>query len=483
MNHVKTRILITVLCSLCFLAPTSVIIAQTTTSTTDPPKAASVYDLLIITPKHYARELRPLVTHKNNVGMKTRLVTLNEVYQQTFWQGRDNPEKIKYFIKHAHEEWGITYVLLVGDFSQMPIRYVYNADNNTGWNEPRFISELYYADLYNQDGTFSSWDTNNNGRYGEWFGTTAADPNIDLYPDVYVGRLACRTTQEVRTVVHKIITYETTMFGTTWSHRMVVAGGDTYPLSENPLWVGNEGEVNTIQALENMTDVSPVTLWVSDNTLTSYKDIVKAVNQGCGFLYISGHGSAYAWTTHPTNSTAWLKGLNTRTMDRLRNRNQYPICLVGGCHNLEFDVSPRNILTGLRTFGLHYFLKNSTHFAEMWKYTWIPECWGWKLLSMPNSGTIATIGCTGLGMSKEDKQSFSGAGDYLEPTLFYEIGTNHTVTLGKAWGNAIADYLHKYPIDWNTRAAWDYAIDAKSVQQWALLGDPSLKIGGYPPLS
>ena len=46
--------------------------------------------------------------------------------------------------------------------------------------------------------------------------------------------------------------------------------------------------------------------------------------------------------------------------------------------------------------------------------------------------------------------------------------------------NAISGYLDRYPIDWDTPAAWDFAIDAKTVQQWVILGDPSLRIGGYP---
>ena len=114
---------------------------------------------------------------------------------------------------------------------------------------------------------------------------------------------------------------------------------------------------------------------------------------------------------------------------------------------------------------------------------------GTTLLGFPNvgdgssrkigGGAIATIGCSGLGMTKEDKDSFSGAGDFLEPTFFYEYGVNETDILGEVWGKAITDYLNKYPIDWETPAAWDYAIDAKTVQQWVLLGDPSLKIGGY----
>jgi hypothetical protein len=89
----------------------------------------SDYDLLIITPNRYTRALKSLVTHKNNVGVPARLATLSEVYRsQAAEQGRDKPEKIKYFIKTAVEEWGIKYVLLVGNFRQMPIRYCHNEE-------------------------------------------------------------------------------------------------------------------------------------------------------------------------------------------------------------------------------------------------------------------------------------------------------------------------------------------------------------------
>jgi hypothetical protein len=442
----------------------------------------SVYDLLIIAPQKFVNALQPLITHKNNVGIRTRLVTLDEVYHQMFWPGRDEPEKIKYFIKTAKEEWGINYVMLVGDFQTIPVRYVYNADNNTFWNEPCFISELYYADLYDKNGDFSSWDTSNNGIYGEWYGDTAKDPDIDLYPDVYVGRLACRNIAEVKDMVRKIIRYETTTYGQEWFHRIVVAGGDTYPASENPNWTAYEGEENTLHVLENMSGFEPTKLWTSDGTFTGPKDMIRAVSKGCGFFYLDGHANAFSWSTHPSNdANSWINGLNTINMDLLRNKQMFPICVVGGCHNMEFDVTPQTIIKGLLEEGLRYFSIKAVPFGSFWKYTWIPECWGWKLTRMSSGGSIATIGCTGLGMTKEDKLSFSGAGDYLEPTFFHEYGVNGTTILGRVWGNTITDYLNHYPINWQTSAAKDSAIDAKTVQQWALLGDPSLKIGGYSP--
>jgi hypothetical protein len=276
---------------------------------------------------------------------------------------------------------------------------------------------------------------------------------------------------------------ETTAYGQEWFHRFVVVGGDTYPQSLNPNWTGYEGEKNTQDAIDNMSGFTPVKLWTSDGSLTGPKDVIREIDKGCGFLYLSGHANAYTWGTHPPNDpNTWIHSLNTVLMDLLRNRQMLPVCVVGGCHNNEFDVSPKNIIKGVREEGLlQYFSRNGSLPDLFYRYTWVWECWGWKLTRVSKGGSIATIGNTGLGMSKEDKQSFSGAGDYLEPTFFREYGVNGTRILGRVWGNTITDYLKQYPIDWNTPAAKDSAIDAKTVQQWALFGDPSLMIGGYGP--
>jgi hypothetical protein len=87
-----------------------------------------IYDLLIVAPSNFIKELQPLVAHKEKHGVKTNLVSVEEVYDQTE-SGRDKQEQIKYFIKEAIEQWGITYVLLVGGIKgqsqswSLPIRY------------------------------------------------------------------------------------------------------------------------------------------------------------------------------------------------------------------------------------------------------------------------------------------------------------------------------------------------------------------------
>ncbi len=421
----------------------------------------SEYDLLIISPNKFSNTLKPLVEHKISNNVSTILASLEEVYEQENILGRDQPEKIKLFIKYCIETYGIKYVLLVGYFRIIPVRYVYNSPQ-----EEHYISELYYADIYDKNGLFSSWDTDNNNIFGEWDGIEAQDKDIDLYPDVFVGRLACRNNLEVKTMVDKIITYETSTYDSDWFNRIVVCAGDTYPDGQYPFPTPDfEGEENAKTVLSYMPGFSNITLFTSDGTFTGPSDVINTINQGCGFLFFDGHANPMLWASHTPNNHTWIYGLRLRDMTYLNNKEMLPVCVVGGCHNLQIDV---NLLNLLKDFKKAYYLS-----------IWSPECWGWKLTRKIDGGSIATIGCSGLGMTKEDKSSLEGASDYLDSQFFYEYGINGTDILGEVWGNAISNYLEKYPIDWNTKSSWDYAYDAKTVQQYVLLGDPSLKIGGY----
>ena len=432
----------------------------------------AIYDLLIITPKEYAKNLQPLVCHKNHMGIKTKLTTLNEVHKQTYWQGRDCAEKIKYYIKNAYDNWGIQYVMLVGSFNKIPIRYVYNDEPWPGYPEPYYISDLYYADLYNNESVFQSWDEDFDGIYGEWIvnETNARDKYIDLYPDVYVGRLACRNTFEVKIMVNKIITYETKTYDSEWFNDFVVVAGDTYTQGEYPFDTsGYEGEENTLKAIENMSSFNPIKLWISNGNFTGPKDVINAINKGCGFMFFDGHASPTSWGTHPYNSHEFQYGLSNSDMWKLWNFYKLPIVVAGACHNAQFDITPLNLIKNFRESFFHN--------------TWALECWAWKLTSKPFGGSIATIANTGLGMSKEDKKSMEGAGDFMDLQFFYVYGNNESDILGECWGKAISRYIDAYPIDWDipdsSEYVYDEKYDLKTVQQWALLGDPSLKIGGY----
>jgi hypothetical protein len=151
-------------------------------------------------------------------------------------------------------------------------------------------------------------------------------------------------------------------------------------------------------------------------------------------------------------------------MYKLSNYQKLPVCVVSGCHNCQFDVNVFRLLN-----------KTTRYRAEG-----TPECWGEWLIRKIGGGSIATIGCTALGYTKEDKKSFKGGLNAIEAQFFNNYGYHQGERLGDAWSAAISKYLDAFPVNWNTVGGNDSWIDVKVVQSWVLLGDPSLQIGGYP---
>jgi len=432
------------------------------------------YDLLIISPDSWMADLQPLKEHKESHGIKTIIVGLNEIYGGKYFasQGRDDAEKIKYFIKDAIENWGIEYVMLVGGrqggvFQErwlMPVRYSH-LDDQSNW-EASYLSDLYFADVYKyEDGqpVFEDWDSNGDGVFAEWSGFKK--DVLDLMPDVYVGRLGCRNKWEVGIMVNKIIEYENSgAKNQDWFKKMVVIGGDTFPPPDDPYY---EGEVSTSKSLEYMEGFEGIKLYTSLGTLTGPEDIINAVSQGCGFLNFEGHGNPMSWATHPPHDGETWIGIDVLQFNKFSNNGMYPICVVGGCHNSQFNVSVFNLL------------KIRKIYETYWKSEWSPECFSWWLARLADAGSIATIGCTGLGYgyigdynNDSIPDCIQGLGGWIDIEFFRVYGQEGKEILGEVHSTALANYVANFPVMKDN-------IDCKTVQEWVLLGDPTLKIGGY----
>jgi len=196
---------------------------------------ADTHEMVIISPTGFATKMQELADHKTATGLDTIVVKLIEIYNGDHFtvQGRDDQEKIKYFIKDAIENWDIKYVLLAGDVDKVPTREceVYDDfdDDGSMWIDGKWVaSDGYYADIYDGTNNFDSWDSNGNEVYGEWTGGaggwTVDDP--DLYYDVYIGRLPASSLTEMGRLVSKVINYENnTEWG--WYLNAGLAGVDT----------------------------------------------------------------------------------------------------------------------------------------------------------------------------------------------------------------------------------------------------------------
>jgi len=215
-----------------------------------PTSFAEEYKLVIITPNKFKAIAQDLADHKELMGLSTMVKTTDEIYTE-YSSGYDKPEQIKLFIKDAIESYNTSYALLFGGMKSwlngvprdnlnegtkdwhIPVRYS-NMLVQTG-DDPGYIADLYYADIYKQGSLFEDWDSNGNNIYGENKGLNR--DVIDLYPDVNIGRICCRTSKEARAVVDKIINYEKQPADPSWFEKIVTISGDGFldqvPLSIN----------------------------------------------------------------------------------------------------------------------------------------------------------------------------------------------------------------------------------------------------------
>ena len=609
------------------------------------------YDLAVIAPSRFSRNLQKLIVHKNNFGVNTTFKSTEEIYDE--YPGVDKPEQIKYFIKDAIETWDIKYVLLVGGLKSLiwsrprddcnqgtkgwhvPARYNNLFDDpehplsESSIYDPGVITDLYYADVYEEGGNFSSWDPNGDGIFAAMSKPGVEnDTGIDMYPDVYLGRLACRNLREVNIMVNKIIKYEQSPCDPSWFKKMIVVTGDgfldqidldiqwdvnslpdgeytIYAQSNNPeetygpidvinvtldrtvpsnvsfnhddhlkideypfppiaeitspsegdilgntdffyepsegeaygnmfsgwanvsyengtmhirgksydpqpygnvtdiyVWIKNSDEQIVFSEWRNDTemyyegewitgerllegkggalyympgDFEKEILWASNGKLTGQEDVIPALSEGAGFVFLSGHGSPRVWADHfpgvPGNRRyGSVTGLITMSfssgppffpMENIKNIDKPFILVVGGCHNSQFNVSLiPSILDGIRP-------------RFQWTYgSPAPECWSWWLTRLNKRGAIATIGNTGLGYGTLGRDcTIGGLDGGISLEFFRQYGEQGHHILGEAYGQTLTYYASTFDMEEDDHI--------KSLQQWVLLGDPSLMIGGY----
>jgi hypothetical protein len=326
------------------------------------------------------------------------------------------------------------------------------------------LSDLYYGCLYNATGGFDSWDSNGDGVYAAWNKPATPKDTFDLYPEVYVSRIPCVTVGEVKAVVKKITTYESTgPAEKSWFNNFVGVGGKTFayfggkPDGEYLCDLAYNYTKNAFPSL-TLTTCYSVNRDTGGRTPVP-KDILKSFNEGAGFVDFEGHGNPYSWNTiwfdgvYPKD---WAGGFNIYCYPLLTNGNKLPIVVVGGCHNALYNVS--FIPTLLETKANHQ------HFCYG-----IPAavCFSGGLVTKAHGGAIAATGCTGYGFGNGgDPNTLSGA---LEMNFFYQIG-NGSEHLAQAHSLAITKFINENTID---------QIAAFCITNWALFGDASLQIGGY----
>ena len=428
------------------------------------------YQFLIISPDYFSSELQILKEHKKQHGIRTKIVTLYEIFDGIYFPvfGRDDAEKIKYFIKNAKENWSIEYVMLVGDKDLLPARYV----DLCSWGEHfDFFSDLYYADIYDDNGGFCSWDSNQDNVFSGK-NMSGVEDDVDLYPDLSVGRLLCKNLVEVQIVVEKIIDYENNAYGQNWFYNVILCGGDDARLKwrekEFPEYFNREsgilweGEYMGDKVADYLHDFSPrkiyaTGLFKASIDFLSISNINEAINDGAGFLLFVGHGnpSMAIKTNFPFCEHIWLPfpyGYYTSNCLDLNNGEKLPIAVFAGCSCGDFNAISSPI--------------------------------AWEFVKKENGGSIASFAATTgsiILFSTLCTETYTG---YLSLDVFRLYSEDFDI-LGDIWSSTIINYLNDEEawqlgddfsvLNWNNKLANNQVLE-----EWILFGDPTLKIGGYP---
>ena len=453
-------------------------IAVSYTKPITPPQTSTTdFDMVIIAPAKFESGLTSLIDHKNSKGVATMFKSVEDILAE--YEGYDQPEQVKYFIKDAYDTMHITYVLLVGGVKNhisvkdkdtrsggwtgwwVPVRYVSLPQGD----DEGCLSDLYYGCIYNATGYFDSWDSNGDGVYAAWNAPGAEKDTFDMYPEVYVGRLPVANTRELKRVVGKIITYEETgPEDKPWYNTFVGVGGKTFDY-----YLGKPDGEYLCDLSYNYTknaipDLKLVPVYSSNRDTTGVvpdkKGISGGFNQGAGFVDFEGHGSPARWDTiwfdGEYTEHDWVGGIGIENFWMISNGQKQPVVIVGGCHNGMYNIS---LIPAMRDRnGTSYFAYGYPVFI----------CFSWGLVVKPRGGAIASTGCTGYGMGYEGNPVSLSA--ELEVNFFWQIGMNGVTHLAQAHSQAIEKFLNENEI---------LQVEAFCITNWALFGDPSMVFGGY----
>jgi Peptidase family C25/Propeptide_C25 len=446
-------------------------ITVTYTPPAEPRMVKTEYDMVIIAPKAFESTLQPLIDFKNTKGVATIFKSMEDII--TEYNGTDQPEQVKLYIKDAYDTYNITYVFLAGGLKS----HVYAKDKDTisagwkAWHVPvRYVSipngedegclcDLYYGCLYNATGAFDSWDSNGDGIFAAWYLPGYPVDKFDMYPEVYVSRCAVSNKIELKHIVKKILTYEGTgPEEKSWYTNFIGVGGRTFAYFQGQ----PDGEYlcqlaynHTKQAIPALTLTKVFTTNRDIGGLVpDKKDIPAAINKGAGFVAFEGHGSPSRWDTNWFDKDE-RTGITIVNFGRIQNKEMYPVVVVGGCHNGMYNISMIPAMMDK---------EGTTHFGYGYP---IYMCFSWGLILKAFGGAIGSTGCTGYGLgSGGNPVSLSAE---LEMNFFYEIG-NGSTNLAQAHSQAIQKYLSEQSIT---------STDGFVITNWAVFGDPSLRFGGY----
>jgi len=385
--------------------------SRTLVSPSDP------YTMIVITDEERETYLQEFVNWKNEREVSTAVFLTSDIYDE--YSGVNEQEQIKNFILDAYATYSGTstpleFVLLGGDDEIVPIRTVFI---DTGWGtlDYNMPCDLYYGCLDND------WDGNGNGIYGE-----VAD-NVDIIPEVSVGRIPAETQEEFDNVFNKTSHY---VDNQTYTHDVALLIGEN--LNNNPLTWGGDYKDEVADLAPSLEAEYHVNRLYDRNGTYNSDTVRDAINGGLAILNHMGHSNENI-----------VYGQTSSYVNTYTNTN-YGFSYSQGCYPAAFDE-----LTSLSNESIGENLVISEH------------------------GLYAFIGNTRYGWYSPGNTN--GASQYYDISFFEAMFNDNQRQLGKSLSQSRTELVN---------AALDNAVMRWVHYELVILGDPSVEVkyanGSFP---
>jgi hypothetical protein len=237
-------------------------------------------ELLILSHRDfYDQALRYKSFKEANDSMTVYLADVQDVYDE-FNGGLLDPAAIRNFVEYAFDRWEIppSCLLLFGDGDYDYRNILSAADKN--WIPPF---------EYNESTTFYASATD------DWYTYVSGD---DRTMDLSVGRLTVQSAEEAKTVVDKLIQYQSTPYSGDWRSLITVVADDEVGTSNNETMHVEESEKLAQQIVPPLFDLRkiyltdyPVEIRMRRVKPKAEDDLVAQINQGTLVVNYTGHGN------------------------------------------------------------------------------------------------------------------------------------------------------------------------------------------------
>jgi hypothetical protein len=390
---------------------------------------------IIITDSSLAGSFQTLADWKTRKGVMTEVHLVSDV--ESSYAGRDTQEKIRNFLKAKKTEHSeLEYVLLGGDTEVVPHRGAYG--QATGFPEDFNIPcDLYFSDL---DGT---WDADGDSIFGE-----VPSDNIDMHPDLFVGRAPVNTSAEADNFVGKVLKYET---GAGLSADYITKGGNNVLFCAEKLSATTDSAIakdwinpNVYDFILNGFGLKRLyeTLY-NGGELEDSVSVMNALNAGHHIVNIYGHGGED------------ILQVGAGLTNYIHSRDGAPA---------EKDI--RNLTNSTRPFIL-YSLGCMTNAFDNTTLFPTGDCIGEYFVLNPNGGAVASIGESRIGLYTTSLTTGSGISWDYDKEFFKSLFSEGKINLGKAFADSKEDYAEVSKTN-NDRRWIQYCLN--------LLGDPEMPV-------